>query len=106
MPGEPAVVALRCLMAATWPGWSLLQPLEKERSTICRWPSEPMPGVDGRSGTCTFNGIYFRIYGTSICNYALILCVKKRSSVQKGWDVSLVFLTFSTRIMLCSNYIQ
>lgn len=47
MPGEPAVVALRCLMAAAWPGWSLLQPLEKERSTICRWPSEPMPGADG-----------------------------------------------------------
>lgn len=51
MPGEPAVVALRCLMAAAWPGWSLLQPLEKERSTICRWPSEPIPGVDGWSGT-------------------------------------------------------
>ena len=45
MPGEPAVVALRCLMAAAWPGWSLLHPLEKERSTICRWPSEPMPSA-------------------------------------------------------------
>lgn len=45
MPGEPAVVALRCLMAAAWPGWSLLQPLEKERSTTCRWPSEPIPAA-------------------------------------------------------------
>ncbi|TNN58646.1 hypothetical protein EYF80_031149 [Liparis tanakae] len=47
MPGEPAVVALRCLMAAAWPGWSRLQPLEKDRSTICLWPSEPIPGVGG-----------------------------------------------------------
>lgn len=45
IPGEPAVVALRCLMAAVCPGWSLLQPLEKDLSTAERTPSEPRPGM-------------------------------------------------------------
>lgn len=47
MPGEPAVVALRCLIAAAWPGGSRLQPLEKDRSTVIFWPSWMPPRGSG-----------------------------------------------------------
>lgn len=42
VPGEPVVVALRCLIGAC-PGWSRLQPLEKDLSTEDFGNSCPTP---------------------------------------------------------------
>lgn len=63
VPGEPVVVALRCLIGAC-PGWSRLQPLEKDLSTEDFGNSCPTPAK-----------MKLQIYSLLFCYHQMIVDV-------------------------------